>query len=645
MSGISNAINTALSGLELFEAGITAVSNNLANQSTPGYAVESVDAQAAPGAAGQPGNGVTTATVTRAASGFAASLLNTATTQNAAAQAQATNLTSLSNALTNNGDVQSAINQFFQDVSTLAANPTSAAQRQTVLADAGTVVGTFQSGSTTLTAVAASATETLNQSVSTANNLLTQLAKINTALQTSPNQAGLLDQQQAALASLSSLIGSSAIVQPNGAVILTSGGTVLLDQSGPQTISVVPGTATAAPGVTVGKGATVLPAGSTDGAIGSAAATYSAALAANQSLSAAAAVFATQVNVAQAQGLTATGAAGPAIFAVPAPSVTANSSNSGGAAVTAALTNPAALPIDGGPFTLTYSAASGYTALDQASGVRYPATGTPPAFAGLTLSITGAPADGDSFTVNPAPLAGSGIAVAVSATGDLAAADPYVATAGTLQADGSIADDNAGTIVAGADNVASAPAAGAAVVGAAYYGQNLQVTFSSATAYTVATTAAPGVAIANGTLGAAGGTIAVAYPAGPAGGTYWQLPLTGAPAAGDTLTLTPGGSSSGSNATRIAAIWTNTGTTTQGTLQQAVVGLATGLGANAQAAQDLASATAGQVTTATTNLSNVAGVNTDAQAVILTNYQQAYQAAAQAISAAHTAFESLITAI
>lgn len=645
MSGIANAINSALSGLELFETGIAAVSNNLANQSTPGYAVESVNPQTAAGAPGQPGNGVEPATITRAAAGFAASLLNTATAHNAAAQAQATNLTSISNALINNGDVQSTINQFFQDISALAANPTSAAQRQTVLSDAGSVTGAFQSASSTLSAVGASATETLGQSVSTANNLLAQLATINKALQIAPNEPSLLDQQQAALTSLSSLVSTSAITQPNGALILTSGGTVLLDQSGAQSLSVVPGTTTSPPSVTVGADATKLPAGSTDGAVGSAIATYSAALAANQSLSALAGIFAAQVNTAQAQGLTTAGASGPALFTVPGPSVTAQSGNTGTATITANLTNAAALPTDGGPFTLSYSSATGYAALDQATGVAYAVTGTPPGFAGLTLNVTGAPANGDRFVINPAPLAASGIAVATSAAADIAAADPYVATAGTLQADGSIADNNAGSIAAGADIVASTPATGAAVIPSSYYGQNLQVTFTSATAYTVATAAAPTVAIASGTLGAAGGNIAVAYPAGLASGTYWQLPINGQPVAGDTLTLTPGGTSSGSNATRLAAIWTNPGTTTQGTLQQAVVGLSTGLGANAQSAQDLATATAAQVTTATSNLNTIAGVNTDAQAVILTDYQQAYQAAAQAISAAHTAFESLINAV
>ena len=42
MSGITAAINTALTGLNAFQAGIDTVSNNLANQATPGYAVETL---------------------------------------------------------------------------------------------------------------------------------------------------------------------------------------------------------------------------------------------------------------------------------------------------------------------------------------------------------------------------------------------------------------------------------------------------------------------------------------------------------------------------------------------------------------------------------------------------------------------------
>jgi flagellar hook-associated protein 1 FlgK len=184
------------------------------------------------------------------------------------------------------------------------------------------------------------------------------------------------------------------------------------------------------------------------------------------------------------------------------------------------------------------------------------------------------------------------------------------------------------------------------VIPASYYGQDLQLNFTSSTSYTVSVAGNTTPAIASGTLGSNGGNIAIAYPSSDAAsGQYWQLPITGTPASGDTLTLTPGDSSSGSNAQRMATLWSTPSTTTAGALEQAFVGLSTGLGANASAAQNLATATSTQVSTATTNLQTVAGVNTDQQAVILTNYQQAYQAAAQVISAARTMFDSLLQSV
>ncbi len=43
MSGLTGAMNTALTGLQAFEAGIGTVSENLTNQTVPGYAVENVN--------------------------------------------------------------------------------------------------------------------------------------------------------------------------------------------------------------------------------------------------------------------------------------------------------------------------------------------------------------------------------------------------------------------------------------------------------------------------------------------------------------------------------------------------------------------------------------------------------------------------
>ena len=644
MSGITNTINTALSGLQLFEAGINTVSNNLANVTTSGYAAESVNSTTAVNATNQPGDGVQPAQIVRAASGFAAAQLRNANSADAAASAQSTALTSISNALMNNGDIQTAINQFFQDISTLASNPTSAAQRQTILSDAQTITSAFHSASGNITDTITGANETLSNGITSANGFLGQLQNINKNLVQSPNNPSLLDQQQSALNSLSQYLPVNVLPQGNGSVIVTSGGTVLLDQSGPQDLAANT-SSSGTPTITAGTNATPVTLTAADGSIGGAIGTIQSGNAAQQSLNAMAAIFAGKVNTAQAEGLTPAGAQGSALFSVPSPTVTASSNNSGSATISASISDSSALPTDGGPFLLTYTTANGWTALSQGSGQSYTASGNPPAFAGITLAVAGAPANGNQYTLNPAPNAATGITAISSQTGDIAAADPYVSSPGALQGDGSISNANAGVITAGTDTVTNAPASNAAVIPSSYFGQNLQVNFTSATSYNVTTASNTATVIASGTLGSNGGNIAVAYPSGAAAGQYWQLPISGTPASGDTLTLTPGGSSSGSNAQRMGALWTTASTTTSGSLEQAFVGLSTGLGANAQAAQNLASATSAQVSTATTNLQTVSGVNTDQQAVTLTNYQQAYQAAAQVISAAHTMFESLLQSV
>ena len=614
MSGITSAIDTALSGLALFEAGINTVAENLANQSTPGYAAETASATTFVGQPGAPGQGVSAPVITRAANTFAAGLLNAATATSQAASVQSASLTAISNALQNNGDVQSQINQLFNDIGTLAANPASGGQRQTVLSDLQNVTGAFQSAATGIGNAQTEANTALSASVTQANGYLNQLATINKNLQTAPNAPNLLDQQQAALQNLSGLLNVNVVPQQNGQIILTAGGTTLLDQSGVQALT-LNASGNAAPTITAGNDNLPVNVSGSDGAIGGNIAAYQAGIEALQGLNARAAIFATTVNTAQAQGLTPAGNQGGPLISVPAPTATAATTNTGTATATVQISPPSQLPTDGGPFLLTYSAANGWSAIDQSNGQTYAiGPGTDLAFAGLTVAVGGNPNDGDKFIINPAPAAATNIAPTTTSTADIAAADPYVSSPGILQA--------------------------------SFFGQPLQVTFTSPTAYNVTTSADTNTVIASGNLTNSNGTIAIAYPTtGAAAGTYYQQPFTASPVAGDALTLTPGGGSSGSNASRLAALYTTSATTTDGTLQQSFVSYASTLGANAQQAQQRSTTAAAQVTSATDNLQNISGVTPDQQAVILTNYQQAYQAAAQVISTAHSLFESLLQTV
>ena len=647
MSGLLGAMNTALSGIDAFEAGINTVSENLTNAATPGYAVETVNLSTSIATEGQPGTGVETPLITRAADGFAAGVLRTANSAGSAATVMSTALTNISSALQNNGDVQSSMNQFFTDMAILASNPTSGGAQQTVLSDAQTIASSFQSAAGSITQTMSGATTALGENVTAANNLLGQLSVINHDLQTAPNNPTLEDQQEAALNSLSSLLPVSVLPQSDGSVIVATGGTILLDQSGVKSLSLTGGTGATPPSITAGGANIEVKLTATDGAMGANIASWNAGAAANQSLGTLASVFAANVNTSQAEGLTPSGSQGGPLFAVPSPSIAPAAGNTGSASLTAQITSTAQLPSDGGPFTLSYSATSGWTATDQASGTPYPVTTTAGtlAFAGMTMNIAGTPSSGDQFTVNPAPGAAAAITVAATSPDQIAVADPYVASPGALQPNGTVVDNNAGQIIGGSDTVTSTPATGAAVVPSSYYGQTLQITFTSASAYNVETTANPPTIVASGSLAGGSGTIAVAFPAGAASGNYWQLPISGTPAAGDAMTLQPGGPSSGSNATRMAALWTTPGTSSQGTLQSAAVSLNTALGANAQDAANLATSSASQVTAATTSLQSISGVSPDQQAVLLANYQQSYQAASQVISAANTMFNSLLSAV
>lgn len=194
MSGLTAALNAALSGIDVFEQAIQTVSTNISNETTQGYALRTVESEtSAYGSRGAGSGVIDPASVQRAADGFAASRLNSATSASEAAQTLSAALSAIDQALQGSGDVNGAANTFFADLATLASEPTNSAQADTTLADAGNLVDTFRAASESLDGQFSGIDESLQQSVASANQLLSQLATINTGLQTAPNDNSLLD--------------------------------------------------------------------------------------------------------------------------------------------------------------------------------------------------------------------------------------------------------------------------------------------------------------------------------------------------------------------------------------------------------------------------------------------------------------------
>lgn len=644
MSGLTGAINAALSGIDVFEQGIQTVGNNISNQATPGYAERTVLLATSAFGSGRAGSGVIDpATVQRAADAFAAGRLNAATSANQAAQTLSGALSSIGQSLQGNGDVHGAGNQFFADLATLASDPTNSSQAQTVIADAQGIVSAFNAAARGLTQQFTSIAGVMQQNVASANQLLKGLATINSQLAVAPSNNSLLDQQEADLGALSKLIGVSTVPLSNGAIELTANGTVLLDQSGAQTLAVSQANSSATPVITAGAAKISLALANTSGSLGGSLAAFTNTQNTVQALNWFAGSLAGSVNLSQAEGLNGSGNQGGALFGVPSPSVSAASTNTGSASLSTSVTNASNLPSNGHGYVLTFGS-SGWTATVPGTTQSY-ALGAGPSLAppGLQVVVTGAPNNGDSFTVDPEPGAAEGLSLLTTNPASIAVADPYSVIAGTVGPGGTVTNNNSGTETSLSETVTSTPAAGATVIPGTVFGQNLTLNFSSANAYTV--TDASGATVTTGTW-SSGTTLAVSYPsASPAAGQYWQVNLAGNPAAGDVVNLIPGGLDSGSNAQRMADLWTASSSLPGGSLQGSVLSLVGSTGANAQAAQAMATATSQTVTTAQDNLTAVAGVDPNQQAVVLTQYQQAFQAAAMVVSTAHSMFESLITAI
>jgi flagellar hook-associated protein 1 FlgK len=234
--------------------------------------------------------------------------------------------------------------------------------------------------------------------------------------------------------------------------------------------------------------------------------------------------------------------------------------------------------------------------------------------AGLSIIVTGAGANGDSFQIRPTAAATAGLAVLLNAPAQIAAAAPIQASA--TAANGGTGAISPGTVVNAANPQLLSPAT---------------IQFVSPTQYTI------------------NGSGPFAYTSGAAiAANGWSVTITGAPATGDTFTVSSNAGGTGDNRNVLALVDAlsakalNGGTTS---LSSAANNLVSEVGVLTQQAQANASAQQAVNQDAVTARNNVSGVNLDEEAANMVRYQQAYQAMAQTIQSSNEMFKSLITAI
>ncbi len=631
---MSDIFQISVSALQAFQAAINVTSNNIANASTPGYDVETANlTEAVPQADGVStvGAGVQVAGITRAYSQAATTQLNTS--QSTLAQLTATQnyATEIDNDFgTNLGGLSTAIQSFYNAAATVANDPTSTAARQALLNDAQGVAGSFQSASGQLNALNSDVNSRITADVTQINSISAAIANLNQQIEGATAQSGgqapneLLDQRDQQISNLSQLVGVTTTTQTDGAINVFVGNgqpLVLEDQS--HALTTLPNQFDAQQlevGSTLASGSisSQITSGDLGGLLEARSQVINPAL--NQ-LGQIATVLSQTVNSQQAQGLDLNGNFGAPIFSVGTPTASASSANSDTTTATVSVNAGGLGAFGPDSYVLAYRNGA-YSLTDQTTGssVNFTQGGTPAAPTitanGVTITLSGTPAANDQFLIQPTANAASTFSVVLT--------DPSkIAAAGAVQS--AAADTNTGSGAISSPTVLNA--------GNAALLTTATIAFTSPTTYTINGALPAQTLPANGEITSANG---------------WQVTITGTPAIGDTFTVKSNAGATGNNTNALAlAAGQSTGVLNGGTVSVtgATSALITNLGSQAQQIKTAQAAQTAINTQASTAVQSVSGVNLDEEAANLLKWQQAYQAAAQALTIGNSLFTTLIDSV
>jgi flagellar hook-associated protein 1 len=336
MGTLASLMDLARQSLMANQAALNVTSNNVANQNTPGYTRQVVAFEARDSVT--IGNQSVGSGVAIASAGISQRdrVLEQRVQQQTQVQAQSAalqsaleqvqrvfNLTSTSTSASTT-TLGSAMDSFFNALSSLSAAPSDSATRQSVISAAGTLAGAFNSAANQLSQISNDLNQQVSGYVDNVNSLIATIASLNKQIaSTSPDaDAGVLeDQRQLAITKLSGYIGLNQISnEANGITLTTSNGALLV--SGDDAYSL---TTTLVGGVThilAGPSNQDVTSNLTGGSLGGVLQARDQQVPSFQtSLDNLAYAIGTQVNQINSQGLDASGNPGQAIYQLP-PSTT-----------------------------------------------------------------------------------------------------------------------------------------------------------------------------------------------------------------------------------------------------------------------------------------------------------------------------------
>ncbi|NEW90556.1 flagellar hook-associated protein FlgK [Rhodopseudomonas sp. BR0M22] len=234
---LGDALSIAMAGLRVNQSAISLVSSNVANAETPGYVRKTLNQGVT--VSGQTGTGVQVNGINRQLDDYILAQLRTETSGAAYASLRSSYLNQLQGLFgdpNSTGTLEDAFNGLTTAMQALSTSPDSTSARIGVLNAAQAMASSLNSMSNGIQTLRAGCETGLTDSVSTANNLLKQIASINSQIRTNPQggtstdaaTAALLDQRDQAINQLSQLMDIRVVTNGANQVTVFTGSGVQL---------------------------------------------------------------------------------------------------------------------------------------------------------------------------------------------------------------------------------------------------------------------------------------------------------------------------------------------------------------------------------------------------------------------------------
>jgi flagellar hook-associated protein 1 len=236
MPSLNATLSTATQSLLAEELEMQVTNNNIANANTAGYARETVNlAEADPLQDGSltVGNGVTVQGVQSLSDTLLTMRIQQQTSDQSSASAQVNALNELQTLFPSTGtSLSTQLSSFFTSLSALSTDPSNAADRETVMSSAQSLVQEFNSVANGLSGAASGLNTTVSTDVAQVNQLSSQAAGLNSQIvqqnATGQDTATLTDQLTEVESQLAALTDVSITHTTQGDTITTGSGTALV---------------------------------------------------------------------------------------------------------------------------------------------------------------------------------------------------------------------------------------------------------------------------------------------------------------------------------------------------------------------------------------------------------------------------------